>query len=142
MAVLHPALGAGRAAALSAGRVVIGTVEGDIHDIGKNLVSALLSANGFAVVDLGADVKVERFISAAEESGATIIGLSALLTTTMLGQRRLVEELRQRGLRDKYKVLVGGAPVTRRWADEIGADGYGENALAAVRAAKALAGRA
>jgi len=141
MAVLRPALETGRAAALSLGKVVLGTIEGDIHDIGKNLVAALLSANGFEVVDLGADVKIERFISAAEESGAAIIGLSALLTTTMLGQRRLLEELKSRGIREKYKVLVGGAPVTRKWADDIGADGYGENALAAVQAAKALTGR-
>ncbi|MBM3310442.1 MAG: dimethylamine corrinoid protein 3 [Candidatus Aminicenantes bacterium] len=141
MSVLRPALAAGRAAALSQGKVVLGTVEGDIHDIGKNLVAALLSANGFEVIDLGADVTIERFIVAAEESGADIIGLSALLTTTMLGQRRLIDELNRRGLRAKYAVLVGGAPVTQKWADEIGADGYGENALAAVRAAKTLAGR-
>ncbi|MBM3294309.1 MAG: dimethylamine corrinoid protein 3 [Candidatus Aminicenantes bacterium] len=141
MAVLRPALEAGREAALSLGKVVLGTIEGDIHDIGKNLVGALLSANGFEVVDLGADVKIDRFISAAEETGASIIGLSALLTTTMLGQKRLVEELHSRGIRGKFKVLVGGAPVTQKWADDIGADGYGENALAAVRAAKALTGR-
>jgi trimethylamine corrinoid protein len=138
MAVLRPALEAGRAAALSLGKVVIGTVEGDIHDIGKNLVAAMLSANGFEVIDLGADVKLERFIAQAEETEAKLICLSALLTTTMLGQRRFIELLRSRGLREKYKVLVGGAPVTRAWADDIGADGYGENALAAVQAAKSV----
>jgi trimethylamine corrinoid protein len=139
LAVLGPALGATAAAGLSRGRIVIGTMEGDIHDIGKNLVASMLSANGFEVVDLGADVKIDRFIDAAVETRADLIGLSALLTTTMLGQRRVVERLRERGLRDRFKILVGGAPVSRAWASEIGADGYGENALAAVTQASALA---
>jgi trimethylamine corrinoid protein len=99
----------------------------------------MLSANGFDVVDLGSDVKADRFIDAAVETRADLICLSALLTTTMLGQRRVVERLRERGLRDRFKVLVGGAPVSRAWAAEIGADGYGENALAAVKQAAALA---
>ncbi len=143
MAVLRPALEAsGGGAPSSMGRAVIGTIEGDIHDIGKNLVSSLLSANGFEVLDLGADVKLERFIDAAVEAGADIICLSALLTTTMLNQRRFMDLLRERGLRDRFKVLVGGAPVTAKWAAEIGADGYGENAVAAVRAAAAALGRA
>ena len=132
MAVLKPALEASAAAGLSRGRIVIGTIEGDIHDIGKNLVASMLAANGFDVVDLGADVKPDRFIDAAVEARADVIGLSALLTTTMLGQRRVVERLRERGLRDRFKVLVGGAPVNRAWAADIGADAYGENALAAV----------
>jgi trimethylamine corrinoid protein len=139
LAVLGPALDATAAAGLSRGRIVIGTIEGDIHDIGKNLVSSMLSANGFDVVDLGADVKIDRFIDAAVETRADLICLSALLTTTMLGQRRVIERLRERGLRDRFKVLVGGAPVSRAWAAEIGADGYGENALAAVTQAAALA---
>ena len=139
LAVLGPALEASGAAGLSRGRIVIGTIEGDIHDIGKNLVASMLSANGFDVVDLGADVKADRFIDAAVETRADLICLSALLTTTMLGQRRVVERLRERGLRDRFKVLVGGAPVSRAWAAEIGADGYGENALAAVKQAAALA---
>jgi trimethylamine corrinoid protein len=139
LAVLGPALDATAAAGLSRGRIVIGTIEGDIHDIGKNLVSSMLSANGFDVVDLGADVKIDRFIDAAVETRADLICLSALLTTTMLGQRRVVERLRERGLRERFKVLVGGAPVSRAWAAEIGADGYGENALAAVTQAAALA---
>jgi trimethylamine corrinoid protein len=139
LAVLGPALDATAAAGLSRGRLVIGTIEGDIHDIGKNLVSSMLSANGFNVVDLGADVKIDRFIDAAVETRADLICLSALLTTTMLGQRRVIERLRERGLRDRFKVLVGGAPVSRAWAAEIGADGYGENALAAVTQAAALA---
>ena len=139
LAVLGPALEASGAAGLSRGRIVIGTIEGDIHDIGKNLVASMLSANGFNVVDLGSDVKADRFIDAAVETRADLICLSALLTTTMLGQRRVVERLRERGLRDRFKVLVGGAPVSRAWAAEIGADGYGENALAAVTQAAALA---
>ncbi len=125
-----------------AGRVVIGTVEGDIHDIGKNLVASMLQAGGFEVHDLGADVALERFIEKAEEVGAALICLSALLTTTMTNQRRLLGLLRDRGLRDKYKVLVGGAPASRKWAEEIGADGYAENAVAAVKLAKSLTGRA
>jgi corrinoid protein of di/trimethylamine methyltransferase len=139
MAVLKPALEASAAAGFSRkGRIVIGTIEGDIHDIGKNLVASMLSANGFDVVDLGADVKPDRFIDAAVEARADVIGLSALLTTTMLGQRRVIERLRERGLRDRFKVLVGGAPVNRAWAADIGADGYGENALAAVARAGEL----
>ena len=139
LAVFRPALEASGSAGLSRGRIVIGTIEGDIHDIGKNLVASMLSANGFDVVDLGSDVKADRFIDAAVETRADLICLSALLTTTMLGQRRVVERLRERGLRDRFKVLVGGAPVSRAWAAEIGADGYGENAMAAVKQAAALA---
>jgi len=141
LAVFRPALEASGAADLSRGRIVIGTIEGDIHDIGKNLVASMLSANGFDVVDLGSDVKADRFIDAAVETRADLICLSALLTTTMLGQRRVVERLRERGLRDRFKVLVGGAPVSRAWAAEIGADGYGENALAAVKQAALAAAK-
>jgi trimethylamine corrinoid protein len=141
LAVLRPALDAGRGDDLSLGRIVIGTVEGDIHDIGKNLVAAMLSANGFDVIDLGADVKLETFLRKAEEVKADLVCLSALLTTTMLGQRRFLEALKAQGIRDKFKVLIGGAPASQRWADEIGADGYGENAPAAVRAAKAILGK-
>ncbi len=142
MAVLRPALAAaGGGVPLSRGKAVIGTIEGDIHDIGKNLVASLLSANGFEVVDLGADVKLDRFIDAAVEAGADLICLSALLTTTMLNQRRFMDRLRERGLRGRFKVLVGGAPVTAKWAAEIGADGYAENAVAAVRAAEDALGR-
>jgi methanogenic corrinoid protein MtbC1 len=102
----------------------------------------MLQAGGFEVFDLGADVKMERFIDKAEEVGAGLICLSALLTTTMMNQRRLIGLLRDKGLRGKYKVLVGGAPATRKWAEEIGADGYAENAVAAVKLAKSLVGRA
>ncbi len=143
MAILRPVLGKTEGGAPgSRGRVVIGTIEGDIHDIGKNLVSSLLSANGFEVIDLGADVKIDRFIDTAVEAKADLICLSALLTTTMVNQRRVLVRLQERGLRDRFKVLVGGAPVNRKWADEIGADGYGENATAAARAALKAMGKA
>jgi corrinoid protein of di/trimethylamine methyltransferase len=140
MAVLEPVLG-GRETPAMGGKVVIGTIEGDIHDIGKNLVASMLQAGGFEVFDLGVDVKLDRFIQKAEETGAGLICLSALLTTTMMNQRRLIGLLRDRGLRDKYKVMVGGAPASRKWAEEIGADGYAENAVAAVKMAKSLCGR-
>ena len=141
MVVLNPELKQRNVMSRLGGTVVIGTVEGDIHDIGKNLVASMLQAGGFEVIDLGADVKLERFIETAEEVGAGMICLSALLTTTMMNQRRLIGLLRDKGLRDKYKVLVGGAPASRKWAEEIGADGYAENAVAAVKLAKSLAGR-
>ena len=140
MSVLDPELNRKGVGARMGGKVVIGTVEGDIHDIGKNLVASMLQAGGFEVIDLGADVKLEKFIETAEAVGAGMICLSALLTTTMANQRRLIGLLRDKGLRDKYKVLVGGAPASRKWAEEIGADGYAENAVAAVKLAKSLAG--
>lgn len=140
MAVLQPELDKAKIKTRSKGKAVIGTVEGDIHDIGKNLVASMLSANGFEVIDLGADVKMERFIQKAEESGADFICLSALLTTTMLGQKRAIEMLKEKSLFGKYKVLVGGAPASQKWADEIGADGYAENAMLAVKMAKQLMG--
>ena len=138
MAVLQPEFERSRLRVRSQGRVVIGTIEGDIHDIGKNLVSAMLSASGFQVFDLGADVKLERFLEAAEIENADLVCLSALLTTTMLGQKKFVELVRERGLAGRFKIMVGGAPVTREWASDIGADGFGENAVAAVRVAKNL----
>jgi trimethylamine corrinoid protein len=141
MAVLQPELRKARIDAPSKGRVVIGTVEGDIHDIGKNLVASMLQAYGFEVHDLGADVKLGRFIEKAEETRADFICLSALLTTTMLGQKRLIEKLKAESLSGRFRVLVGGAPVTEKWAADIGADGYAENALAAVRLAMKLMGR-
>ncbi|MEW5900729.1 MAG: corrinoid protein, partial [Acidobacteriota bacterium] len=142
MAVLQPEIQRTRLQVQSPGRVVIGTVEGDIHDIGKNLVSAMLSASGFEVVDLGADVKLETMIEKAIAEKADFVCLSALLTTTMLGQKRFIEMVRAKGMKGRFKVLVGGAPVTQEWADGIGADGYGENAVAAVKLAKSLAGKA
>jgi len=141
MDILRPEMAKANIKSRSLGKVVIGTVEGDIHDIGKNLVASMLQANGFEVFDLGADVKLERFIAKAEAEKADIICLSALLTTTMLNQKRFIEMLRQKGLYGKYKVLVGGAPATRKWADDIGAQGYAENAALAVKAAKAAAAK-
>lgn len=120
------------------GKVLLGTVEGDLHDIGKTIVAALFKANGFEVLDLGRDVSVKRFIEEAENFGADIIGTSALLTTTMTVQKELQEELKEAGLKDKYKTMVGGAPVTRRWADRIGADAYAEDAGEGVRKALEL----
>lgn len=120
------------------GKVVIGTVEGDLHDIGKTIVVSLLKANGFEVNDLGRDVSVERFIDEAGAFGADVIGTSALLTTTMSVQKELIETLKAKGLRDKYRVVVGGAPVTQRWADRIGADAYAVDAGDGVRKIKEL----
>ncbi len=140
MAVLQPELDKAKIKTRSKGKVVIGTVEGDIHDIGKNLVASMLSANGFEVVDLGADVKLERFVQKAEETKADFICLSALLTTTMLGQKKVIEMLKEKNLRGKFKVLVGGAPASQKWADDIGADGYAENAMLAVKVTKRFVG--
>jgi len=121
-----------------AGRVVLGTVKGDIHEIGKSLVGTLLSANGFEVHDLGVDVPYAAFAQKAREVNADIVGVSALLTTTMAGQQNVIEALDDLGLRPKVKVMVGGAPVTREWAGKIGADGYSGDALGAVELAKSL----
>ncbi|MHA2308797.1 MAG: corrinoid protein [Candidatus Heimdallarchaeaceae archaeon] len=120
------------------GKVVIGTIEGDIHDIGKTLVAAMLSAEGFEVHDLGADVPVSTFIDTALEVDANLICISALLTTTMLGQKKLIDTLKEKNLRDRFKVLIGGAPVSKQWVKEIGADGSAENAVSAVKLAKKL----
>ncbi len=124
------------------GRVAIGTVKGDMHDIGKNLVVALLQGGGFEVVDLGADVPPARFVAAVTEDHADIIGLSALLTTTMLQMKTTVKALEDAGVRGSVKVMIGGAPVTKRFADEIGADGYADNAAAALALARQLMGPA
>ncbi len=123
------------------GRVVLGTVRGDIHEIGKGLVSIMLSAAGFEVFDLGISVPTETFAAKARELNADVVGVSALLTTTMAVQRKVIECLDREGLRPKVKVIVGGAPVTRKWAEEIGADGYGKDAASAVSVVKALLGR-
>ncbi len=120
------------------GTVVIGTVQGDIHEIGKTLVGILLSVNGFEVHDLGVDVSIQRFLDTIQETNANLLGLSSLLTTTMTIQRDIITSLKQSGLRDKVKVMVGGAPVSQAWSDQIGADGYAEDAISAVELAKKL----
>jgi len=117
------------------GRVVIGTVKGDVHNIGKDIVAMLLRTAGFQVYDLGVDVEVSRFIEKAQEVKAEIIGLSSLLTSTMPIQKDLIDILKEKGIRDQYLVIVGGGPVTQKWADEIGADGYAITAEEAVRLA-------
>ena len=123
------------------GRVVIGTVKGDLHDIGKNLVAVMLRVNGFEVIDLGVDVPPERFVEAVREYKPDIVGMSALLTTTMLEMRNVIDALKAAGLRDKVKVIVGGAAVDEEFAREIGADAYAENAVEAVRKCLELVGR-
>jgi len=133
MTVLEAAMRASGGTLTRKGVVVLGTVEGDIHDIGKTIVAAMLQANGYEVHDLGVDVPTSRFIEAAEHAGAQIIALSALLSTTMLAQRDVIELLRNKGLRQQYFVIVGGAPVTQTWADQIGANAYGRDAIEAVR---------
>jgi methylmalonyl-CoA mutase cobalamin-binding domain/chain len=140
LGVLEPELKASSTERTVAGRVVIGTVAGDIHEIGKNLVGMLLSTSGFEVHDLGVNVSPERFVAAAREHRADIVGLSALLTTTMTGQRTVIAALTEAGLRPPLKVIVGGAPVTGSWAKDIGADGYSEDAMGAVELAKRLMG--
>jgi 5-methyltetrahydrofolate--homocysteine methyltransferase len=122
------------------GTAVIGTVKGDLHDIGKNLVAMMLEGAGFEVIDLGADVAPEKFVQAAKDTGAQIVGISTLLTTTMLGMKDVLLALEQADLRKSVKVMVGGAPVTQSFASEIGADGYGESAADAVDKAKELLG--
>ncbi len=120
------------------GKVVIGTVKGDLHDIGKNLVGMMVEGGGFEVLDLGVDVAPEKFVDAVKKNGAKICMMSALLTTTMPTMKETIEALHEAGLKGKVKTLVGGAPVTQKFADDIGADGYGSNAAAAVEVAKRL----
>ncbi len=129
--VLEPALVGGQEREV-VGRVVLGTVEGDLHEIGKTLVGTMLTANGFKVTDIGVDQSPEAFVKAIQEHRADIVGASALLTTTMLQQKKLIEALESAGIRDQVKVMIGGAPVTDRYAKEIGADGYAEDAISAV----------
>lgn len=140
MELLEPELRSRQQSLSTPGTVVIGTVKGDIHEIGKSLVATMLSANGFKVHDLGVNVPTETFIATVRDVGADILGLSALLTTTMVIQQQIIQALKEAGLRDKVKVMVGGAPVTRSWAEEIEADGYAEDAMGAVRLAKFLVG--
>lgn len=122
------------------GKVVIGTVQGDIHEIGKTLVATMLAANGFEVYDLGVDVSAQQFVDTVREVDADMVGLSALLTTTILNQEEVILSLKEAGLRDKVKVIIGGVPASPEWAEEIGADAYAENATDAVKVVKQLAG--
>lgn len=140
LAVLEPALKASGQARQVLGRVVLGTVKGDIHEIGKALVGTMLSANGFEVFDLGIDIESAMFVDKAREYKADIVALSALLTTTMLHQREVIELLAEAGLRGQVKVMVGGSPVTPEWAADIGAEGFAEDAASSVVVAKRLMG--
>jgi corrinoid protein of di/trimethylamine methyltransferase len=141
IAVLEPELARRQQQRQVLGKVVIGTVAGDIHEIGKSLVATMLSANGFQVFDLGVDVPVSTFVEKTAEVEADIVGLSALLTTTMLNQGKVIESFQEAGLREEVKVIVGGAPVSQSWSEQIGADGYSENAMGAVALAKELMGK-
>jgi len=140
VATLEPELEKRGSERKTLGKVVMATVEGDIHEIGKSLVSTMLGASGFTVYDLGVDNATEKIIAKAVEVDADIIGLSALLTTTMIRQKEVIEKLDAKGLRRKIKVMVGGAPVTREWVQKIEADGYSEDAIGAVAVAKQLMG--
>jgi corrinoid protein of di/trimethylamine methyltransferase len=138
--VLEPLLKTSAGERKVLGKIVIGTVAGDIHDIGKNIVAVMFFSAGFDVFDIGKDVPVEEFVTKVKETDADIVAMSALLTTTLPAQREVIEALKKAGLREKVKVLVGGAPATAKWAEEIGADGYGEDPIEAVRVAKRLLG--
>ena len=138
--LLEPKIAQSKGQRKSLGRVVIGTVAGDIHDIGKNIVASMLFAAGFEVHDIGKDIPVDQFMNKTKEVNANIVASSALLSTTMPMQREIVKSLAAVGLRNNVKVLVGGAPVTQDWANEIGADGFAENAIEAVNVIKKLVG--
>jgi methanogenic corrinoid protein MtbC1 len=138
--VLQPALDASKEGRKATGIAVAGTVAGDIHEIGKTIVCSMLSAAGFVVTDVGCDVAPEAFVEKVREVKPDLLLLSALLTTTMPNQQKTIEALKAAGLRESVKVMIGGAPTTRAWADEIGADGYAEDAIEAVTAAKGLLG--
>ena len=140
MEILEPELKSRQQETESLGTVVIGSVAGDIHEIGKTLVGTMLAVNGFQVHDMGVDVKNETFIAKVKETGASILGLSALLTTTMTVQRQVIKELEEAGIRDQVKVIIGGAPISQEWSDTIGADGYADDAIGAVDLAKRLVG--
>ena len=141
VAVLEPEMARRGTRRETLGKVVLGTVEGDIHDIGKTLVGTMLSASGFEVIDLGVNVPIDRMVQTAQEVDADIVGVSALLTTTMVKQRTVVEKIKEAGLHPRVKVMVGGAPVTRDWAQQIGADGFSEDAIGAVGVARHLVGK-
>jgi corrinoid protein of di/trimethylamine methyltransferase len=140
VAVLQPAIDAAGGSRTTLGVALAGTVAGDIHEIGKTIVCSMLSAAGFTVTDVGCDVPVESFVAKCQELAPDLLLLSALLTTTMPNQQKTIEALKAAGLREGVKVLIGGAPTTRAWADEIGADGYAEDAIEAVATAKSILG--
>ncbi len=136
MGILAPRLAAGDRT--SQGKVVLGTVHGDVHDIGKNLVGFMLESAGFTVVNIGSDVSTEGFVQAVREHQPQVLGMSALLTTTMLGMEDVIRELQNQGLRDKVKVIIGGGPVSKKYAEDIGADAYGNDAAQAVSLVRSL----
>jgi len=138
LSILEPAMIGGKQREI-VGKVVIGTVQGDLHEIGKNLVGSMLTANGFQVIDIGVNQPVSEFMKAIKENDASIVGASALLTTTMNEQKKLIDSIHEAGLQNQVKVMVGGAPVNQDYANDIGADGYAENAISAVRLAFRLA---
>lgn len=138
MEVLEPEIAAQKKEISTRGTIVMGTVKGDVHSIGKDIVVTMLRTGGFEVHDLGVDVPPLSFVEAAQKNRANIIALSSLMTTTMLGQREVIEVLKEMGLKDQYRVIVGGGPVNQQWAEQIGADGYGATATDAVSLAKNL----
>lgn len=140
IATLEPELMKRKQARHVLGRVVIGTVEGDIHEIGKTLVATMLAAAGFEVHDLGVDVSAQKFVDAVRDTNANVVGLSALLTTTILNQEAVIQALTEAGLREQVKVIIGGVPANPEWAEEIGADAYADNATEAVDVVKTLVG--
>jgi 5-methyltetrahydrofolate--homocysteine methyltransferase len=136
--VLEPAILKSTREKKTLGKVLIGTVEGDIHDIGKNIVGTLLMVAGFEVIDIGVDVPTEKFVEKIKEAKPEIVGMSALMTTTMAKMADVIEALKREGLREKVKVIIGGAPTSKKWAEEIGADAHGGDAIEAVEIAKKL----
>jgi len=139
--VLEPVIASKGSPVQSKGKVLLATIQGDVHEIGKNIVRLIMSTSGFDVIDLGRDVKVSKIIEEAQKAKVDIIGVSALMTTTMSYMRVLIEELSDLGIRDNFKMMVGGAPVTEEWAKEIGADGYSKDAMVAVKVARNLLGK-
>lgn len=138
MEILEPEIEAQKKKVTKLGKILIGTVKGDVHNIGKNIVSTVLNITGFEVIDLGVDISSLSFVEEAEKRKVDMIALSSLMTTTMGGQKEVIDILKEKKVRDRYLVMVGGGPVTSEWADKIGADGYGRNAMEAVEVAKEL----
>lgn len=141
MELLKPAIVGENVSDMYLGKIVVGTVQGDIHNIGKSIVSMILESGGFAIVDIGVDVPVDKFVKVVEQERPDILGVSAMLTTTMGKMKDVVEAIKSRGLRDKVRIMIGGAPVTQSFADSIGADGYAPDAMSALDKAKQLVGK-